>query len=122
MRLKITLTALLFSSLIFAQQEFKKSFEHFEISRGDSSQDYILTLPQEEIVKLMNQMQNSSGLGPTFNYFGTTLVVDQMDKLPNGKILMIVRREDGKDFFGYAPTLKAVLKASQELTAAQQGR
>ena len=56
--IKITLIALLFSSLIYVR--IQKSFEHFEISRGDSSQDYILTLPQEEIVKLMNQMQNSS--------------------------------------------------------------
>ena len=99
--------------MFYAQQDsFQKSFQHFEESRGDSNIEPILTLPYEEIVELTNALNSSSGLGPTFNYYGTVVVVDQMNRLPNGELQLILRREDGRDFYGFRPTLKAVLTKS----------
>ena len=89
--------------------EFVKSYEHFEESRGDYESEQILTLPYEETVVLHNALNSRSGLGPTFNYYGTMVVVDQMDVLPSGDMLLVLRREDGRNFYGYRPTIKAVL-------------
>ena len=101
------------SPVVFAQQtEFVKSYEHFNESRGNSENDQILTLPYEETVKLFNPLNSKSGLGATFNYYGTVVVVDQMDILPNGEMQLILRREDGRNFYGYRPTIKAILTKS----------
>ena len=107
----ITLVLLLtILPVVSAQQtEFVKSYEHFYESRGDYENSQILTLPYEETVKLLNPLNSKSGLGPTFNYYGTVVVVDQMDVLPNGEMQLILRREDGRNFYGYRPTIKAVL-------------
>jgi hypothetical protein len=104
---------LVFPLVVFAQQDnFQKSFQHFEESRGDTNTNAILTLPYEETVALTNALNSSSGLGPTFNYYGTVVVVDQMNRLPNGELQLVLRREDGRDFYGFRPTLKAVLTKS----------
>ena len=86
-----------------------KRFENFTESRGNSDNDLILTLPGQELVRLQQNLNSRSGLGPTFNYFGTVIVVDQVNVLPNGNKQLIIRREDGRNFYGYKPTLKAVL-------------
>ncbi|MEN1785459.1 MAG: hypothetical protein AAGF77_09995 [Bacteroidota bacterium] len=106
----ITLFLFLISISVTAQSsEFLKSFVHFEESRGDTQEGYILTLPYEETVQLHRSLNATSGLGPTFNYFGTVVVVDQMEVLPSGRMQLIIRREDGRNFYGYTPTLKAIL-------------
>lgn len=100
-------------SPLFAQQtDFVKSYEHFNESRGNFESGQILTLPYEETVKLFSPLNSRSGLGPTFNYYGTVVVVDQMDRLPDGKMQLILRREDGRNFYGYRPTIKAILSDS----------
>ena len=111
MKQSFTLILLLaFPVFIIAQNNnFKKKFEHFDESRGDSSNEYILTLPYEETVVLTNSLNASSGLGSTFNYYGTVVVVDQKNVLPSGDMQLVLRREDGKDFYGFRPTIKAVL-------------
>ena len=102
-----------FPFMVFAQQDnFQKSFRYFEESRGDINSEPIVTLPYEETVALTNTLNSASGLGPTFNYYGTVVVVDQMNRLPNGELQLILRREDGRDFYGFRPTLKAVLTKS----------
>lgn len=95
---------------LFSQQpNYKKTFEHFDESRGNTTNEYILTLSYEETVVLNNPLNSTSGLGATFNYFGTVVVIDQMNILPNGERQLILRREDGKDFYGFRPTIKAIL-------------
>jgi len=91
------------------QNDFIKKFDYFIESRGNTDDNLILTLPYQEMVRLENKLNSISGLGPSFNYYGTTVIVDQMNILPNGNKQLILRREDGRDFYGYRPTLKAVL-------------
>ena len=103
-----------FPLILTSQREnFKKTFEHFDESRGNAANEYILTLPYEETVKLANPLNSQSGLGATFNYYGTVVVVDQMNLLPNGDRQLVLRREDGKNFYGFRPTIKAVLSPFQ---------
>ena len=112
MRQKITCVVFLMGSILVAtaqNAEFVKSYEHFEVSRGDYESGQILTLPYEETVLLHNALNSRSGLGATFNYYGNIVVVDQMDVLPSGDMLLVLRREDGRSFYGYRPTIKAVL-------------
>lgn len=111
MKLKITLFIILTLPLFLSAQNetFQKSYEHFEESRGDTDFNPIVTLPYEKVVPMVNPLNSTSGLGPTFNYFGTVVVVDQMNRLPNGNLQLVLRREDGRNFYGFRPTLKAVL-------------
>jgi hypothetical protein len=104
-----TMLTLIATDLYSQDTEGIKRFEHFTESRGNSDNDLILTLPGQELVKLQHNLNSRSGLGPTFNYFGTVIVVDQVNVLPNGNKQLIIRREDGRNFYGYKPTLKAVL-------------
>ncbi len=88
-------------------------FEHFEESRGDGFGQLITELPYSEVVLSYNPLNSNSGLGTTFNFHGNIVVVDQFNTLDNGAIQVVLRREDGRNFFGYTPTLKAILVPSQ---------
>ncbi|MEM1337681.1 MAG: hypothetical protein AAF717_03965 [Bacteroidota bacterium] len=113
MKQTFTLLLCMMISPLFAQQTaFVKTYKHFNESRGNAENVQILTLPYEETVKLFNSLNSKSGLGPTFNYYGNVVVVDQMDRLPNGEVQLILRREDGRNFYGYRPTIKAVLSTN----------
>ncbi|KPM32822.1 Hypothetical protein I595_1249 [Croceitalea dokdonensis DOKDO 023] len=92
---------------------YVKKIDHFPESRGDAENGLILSLPKQEMVQLEQQLNSKSGLGPMFNYYGTVVVVDQMDTLPNGNRLLVLRREDGKKFYGYKDTIKAILLSNQ---------
>lgn len=116
------LIALLTTGLQSQETEGIKRFEHFTESRGNSDNDLILTLPGQELVRLQQNLNSKSGLGPTFNYFGTVIVVDQVNVLPNGNKQLIIRREDGRNFYGYKPTLKAVLVTNAQKKSALSQR
>lgn len=105
----LVFTFLMIYSINAQQSEFVKRFKHFDESRGDVESGLILTLPYQEMVRLESNLNSNSGLGPSFNYYGTVVIVDQMNILPNGNKQLVLRREDGRDFYGYRATLKAVL-------------
>lgn len=102
-----------FSATLTAQQQtFVKSFEHFEESRGNAALGQILTLPYKETVTITRALNSRSGLGPKFNYYGTVVAVDQWNRTNSGKIQLVLRREDGRDFYGFRPTIKAILSTT----------
>ncbi len=107
---------LLFSGIfLFAQtKDHQIEFEHFVESRGDAETGLILELPYSEIITSHRPLSSSSGLGKTFNFNGNTVVVDYLDVMQDGAIQVVLRREDGKDFYGYRPTIKAILRPTQE--------
>lgn len=95
----------------FAQSNLHKiEFEHFTESKGDSPQQLITELPQGGLVFSNIPLNSTSGLGKKFNFHGNVVVVEQMDRMADGSIQVILRREDNRDFFGYKPTLKAILR------------
>ncbi|WP_343488105.1 hypothetical protein [Allomuricauda sp. d1] len=93
-------------------QVYEMRFEHFQESRGNADTGLIARLPYSEVVLLHNSLNSSSGLGATLNFHGNMVVIDQMNVLPDGTTHIVIRREDGRDFFGYTPTLRAVLRAA----------
>lgn len=102
--------SMLSTTLNAQTQVYQMGFEHFQESRGDSDLELLAELPYTQVVLGHNPLNSRSGLGITFNFHGNMVVVDQMDVLPDGSIQAIIRREDGRNFFGYAPTLKAILR------------
>ena len=97
----------------YAQHETHQiDFEHFTESRGDSDTDLILELPRSVLAMGHTPLNSTSGLGKTFNYNGNVVVVDYIDVLNDGSVQVVLRREDGKDFYGYKSTIKAILKSS----------
>ncbi|UJH66167.1 hypothetical protein [Allomuricauda sp. SCSIO 65647] len=102
---------LIITGLDAQTQTYEMGFEHFQESRGDTDNELIAKLPYSEVVLLHNSLNSRSSLGATLNFHGNVVVIDQMDIMPDGSTQIIIRREDGKNFFGYTPTLRAVLKA-----------
>lgn len=105
------------SVMIYGQTKTHQiEFEHFTESRGNAETDLILELPYSELVTSHRPLSSNSGLGKTFNFNGSVVVVDYLDVLPDGTMQVVLRREDGKNFYGYRPTIKAILKPSQVIT------
>ncbi len=92
-----------------AQQQQRISIEHFSESRGDSDDALLFEIPYSQIVVLNNSLNSRSGFGMTLNLYGNMVVVDHMETMPEGTTQVVLRREDGKDFYGYKPTIRAVL-------------
>ena len=109
------LFAILFCSMLGAQEQFRSiSFEHFAESRGDSESGLIIEIPQSQIVVLENSLRTRSGFGMRLNFNGAMVIIDQMEVLRDGRTQVVLRREDGRNFYGYTPTLKAVLTNNQQ--------
>ena len=110
--LTLLLFAFVFSITIQAQQQRRISIEHFSESRGDSDKALLFEIPYSQIVVLNNSLNSRSGFGMTLNLYGNMVVVDQMETMPDGTTQVVLRREDGKDFYGYKPTIRAVLNTN----------
>ncbi|WP_106143524.1 hypothetical protein [Flagellimonas meridianipacifica] len=104
----------LFCSILNGQEHFKTiSFEHFTESRGDSESGLIIEIPKSQIIVLENSLNTSSGFGMRLNFNGAMVIIDQMEVLRDGRTQVVLRREDGRNFYGYKPTLKAILTNNQ---------
>ncbi len=115
-----TLLAFLFVVALNAQETFQHiSFEHFTESRGDSENGFVIEIPYSQVVVLENSLNTRSGFGLKLNFNGTLVVVDQMERLQDGRTQVVLRREDGRNFYGYKPTIKAIL--SNKPTNEKQG-
>ncbi|MEX0316267.1 MAG: hypothetical protein AB3N18_18950 [Allomuricauda sp.] len=93
-----------------AQQErYQLKFEHFSESRGDFEPGMLLEIPYSNVVMVENSLKTSSGFGLTLNFHGHIVMIDHMETLSDGSIQVVLRREDGRSFYGYKPTIKAIL-------------
>ncbi len=109
-----TLFFLFSLTVSIAQTGYHLKSAHFEGTRGNSETDLILSLPEQEIVQLENHLNTTSGFGWTFNYFGNVLVVEQLDILADGTKQLVLRRENGRDFYSNRRTIKAILRPLEE--------
>ncbi len=107
--LTLLLFTFIFSIHLNGQQQRRISIEHFSESRGDSDEALLFEIPYSQIVVLNNSLNSRSGFGMTLNLYGNMVVVDQLETMPDGTTQVVLRREDGKDFYGYKPTIRAVL-------------
>ena len=103
------LLVLLMSMGVVAQERYQLKFEHFSESRGDFELDTLLEIPYTNVVVMENSLKSSSGFGLQMNFHGQVVYVDHMETMADGSVQVILRREDGRNFYGYKPTIKAVL-------------
>ncbi|NAY92000.1 hypothetical protein GTQ34_08720 [Muricauda sp. JGD-17] len=94
---------------VSSQQQQIMTVEHFSESRGDAHETLLLEIPNSQVVIMNNSLNSKSGFGMTLNLYGSVVVVDQMETMPDGTTQVVLRREDGKDFYGYKPTIRAIL-------------
>lgn len=109
-----TLFFLFCFTITLAQTGYQLQSSHFEGTRGNAETGLILNLPEQEIVQLENHLNTTSGFGWTFNYFGNVLVVEQLDVLSDGTKQLVLRREDGKNFYSNRRTIKAIVRPITE--------
>lgn len=109
--MKRILLLLFFAGISATAQEntYKVKFEHFAESRGDYEHETLLEIPYTNVVVMEDSLNSSSGFGLRMNFHGHIVAVDYMETMPDGSIQVILRREDGRNFYGYKPTIKAVL-------------
>lgn len=104
-----TILFLMHFSMVAQDKVQQIKFEHFVESRGDFEKGMLLEIPYSDIVMMSNSLNSSSGFGFTMNFHGNIVVVDQMNVMPSGNTQVVLRREDGRNFYGYKPTIKAIL-------------
>ncbi len=80
----------------------------------------LVELGNHKVVAVMGGLNDWDGMNNYFNIYGSKVIVQSRDISSNGIITLTLRREDGDNFFGQYPTLKAdiipheALKINQE--------
>jgi len=107
----ILLLALLLSPLLGKAQElFHLSFEHKQSSIYSSWDDSNETsFPLKESTIIIGGLNDLDGIGNYFNIYGSKLIVDSLEITSDGTQRVVLRREDGGNFFNLYPTIKAKL-------------
>ncbi|WP_422349271.1 hypothetical protein [Flagellimonas sp.] len=109
-RLLPLISLLLFGYAASAQQnQFSMQVMHFNESRGDFEHGKLLEIPYSKMVLVENSLNSSSGFGLQLNFHGHRVTVDQMETMADGSVQVVLRREDGRNFYGFKPTIKAIL-------------
>lgn len=68
-----------------------------------------IVLPIKNSTVIMGGLNNLDGMGNYLNVYGSKLIVDSMDIAMDGTQNVVLRREDGNNFFNLYPTMKATL-------------
>jgi hypothetical protein len=63
----------------------------------------------ETIVAVMGGLNDWDGMNNYFNVYGSKVIIQSKDVAYNGIINITLRREDGRNFFGLYPTIRAQL-------------
>lgn len=58
---------------------------------------------------LLSSLYRKSNIERTINIYGQSLIIESAETLADGRIELILRREDGRDFYNIYPTVKAEL-------------
>ena len=104
------LIIVLFPLLVGAQEQFHLSLEHKQSSIYSSWDDSNETsFPLNESTIIVGGLNDLDGIGNYFNIYGSKLIIDSLDIASDGTQRVVLRREDGGNFFNLYPTIKAKL-------------
>lgn len=110
MKASIIVVFTLCSFLTQAQEQFILSFDKFqEVENSSTTLKSQISFPIEDSVIVMGGLNDLDGMGNYLNIYGSKLLVDSKKLTSNGQHALILRREDGKDFYNLFPTLSAKL-------------
>lgn len=97
-------------SLCMAQELYHISFEQNQTTLHTSqTNESEISLPAKGSTIIMGGLNNLDGMGNYLNVFGSKLIVDSLDIAMDGTQNVVLRREDGNNFFNLYPTMKAKL-------------
>lgn len=107
----ILLLALSLSPLLAeAQALYQLSFEHRQTSLNNTWADSNeSSFPITASTVIRGGLNGLGGVGDYLNIFGSKLIVDSLDIASDGTQSVVLRREDGGNFFNLYPTIKAKL-------------
>ena len=97
-------------SLCISQELYHLSFEQNQTALNTMQLDKNqIDLPVKRSTIIMGGLNNLDGMGNYLNVFGSKLIVDSLDIASDGTQKVVLRREDGNNFFNLYPTMKATL-------------
>ncbi len=80
-------------------------------------------MPQVKSISLPDHLLSSiyrkGSIERTINVYGQSLIVESAESYPNGDVQLVLRREDGRDFYNLYPLVKAELRR-QDSTMVQK--
>ena len=68
-----------------------------------------LDFKNETVVAVMGGLDDWDGMNNYFNVYGSKVFIESKDITYNGIINITLRREDGRNFYGIYPTIRAQL-------------
>ncbi len=80
----------------------------------------VIGLGDHKVVAVMGGLNDWDGMNNYFNIYGSKVIVQSRDISSHGIINLVLRREDGDNFFGQYPTLKAEVIPNEALNVDQQ--
>ncbi|MFS4468716.1 hypothetical protein [Maribacter sp. 2210JD10-5] len=106
------LILLLFSMFIFqygAAQEVTflklKAAENPESAFSEMRPN--INIGNQKVVAIMGGLNDWDGANNYFNLFGSKVIIERKDITLNGATHLVLRREDGENFYGLYPVLNA---------------
>ncbi len=104
------LLLLISPSLCLGQELYHISFEQNQTAINTTQiNKNEIGLPVKGSTIIMGGLNNLDGMGNYLNVFGSKLIVDSLDIATDGTQSVVLRREDGNNFFNLYPTMKAKL-------------
>lgn len=104
---------MVFASICFsmdAQELFRLRLNDYQyVENNDGTIKSQLKLPNGNATVIMGGLNDWDGMNNYFNLFGSKLIVDSLDMGSDGIQNVVLRREDGRDFFDLFPTVRAKL-------------
>lgn len=93
-----------------AQQLFRlqlDSYQKIETTSGTMGKE--INLPDRNATILLGGLNDLDGIGNYLNIYGSKLIIDSLNMGSDGTKHVVLRREDGLDFFNLFPTITATL-------------
>ncbi len=111
--MKNILLFIVFASICFpmdAQELFRLQLNDYQyVENNDGTINSQLKFPNGKATVIMGGLNDWDGMNNYFNLFGSKLIVDSSDMGSDGIQNVVLRREDGRDFFDLFPTVRAKL-------------
>lgn len=115
MKSYLTLIFTIATTVVFAQEQFVLSFDKFQtVENSGTSLQSQMSFPMEDSIVVLGGLNDLDGMGNYLNVYGSKLMIDSMISTPTGGHALVLRREDGKDFYNLYPTISAKLIPLQQ--------
>lgn len=107
----------------FSQKQYKISFDDYQLVEDSStSLKNQMKFPFKDAVVVMGGLNDLDVMNNYFNIFGSNIIVQQQGVNYDGSLSLILRKEDGHNFFDLCSTLSSKLTPLNVLETDKKGR